>query len=302
MNKNFLAPREPSTNKLEIASSETTTDTNRLIQIENFLTKSLCDLEISEDWRKVIYEFSANNDIIIDSQFWNIGELKKGISIIPSYLGGGSSLNGTDDEINRYEEIEDLYYSIIEYNEYIDYFCEIDTYKKLDLVLSNIGDTFDEDIDIKICVAKNSIITFQDIAIPEYSIISDVLSNNFIDAAFKVRPTENIEKYSDYPEAAPMITTPYPKDIFYQKNVEEEYEEYIETYKGELETIFCYDIYQKDENTILKLHINYLKHNTSIAFPSTLLFSRNPEIIRYEITSKYTPKIIRGKIQIIDNC
>ena len=302
LNKNFLAPREPSTNKLEIASSETTTDTNQLIQIENFLTKSLCDLEISEDWRKVIYEFSANNDIIIDSQFWNVGELKKGISIIPSYLGGGSSLNGTDDEINRYEEIEDLYYSIIEYNEYIDYFCEIDTYKKLDLVLSNIGDTFDEDIDIKICVAKNSIITFQDIAIPEYSIISDVLSNNFIDAAFKVRPTENIEKYSDYPEAAPMITTPYPKDIFYQKNVEEEYEEYIETYKGELETIFCYDIYEKDENTILKFHINYLKHNTSIAFPSTLLFSRNPEIIRYEITSKYTPKIIRGKIQIIDNC
>ena len=157
MNKNFLAPREPSTNKLEIASSETT-DTNQLIQIEIFLTKSLCDLEISEDWRKVIYEFSANNDIIIDSEFWNVGELKKGISIIPSYLGGGSSLNGTDDEINRYEEIEDLYYSIIEYNEYIDYFCEIDTYKKLDLVLSNIGDTFDEDIDIKICVAKILII------------------------------------------------------------------------------------------------------------------------------------------------
>lgn len=228
--------------------------------------------------------------------------IKKSILIIPSYFGDGSSLNGTDDEINRYEEIEGLYYSIIEYNEYIEYFGKIDTYKKLDLVLSNIGDTFDEDIDIKICVAKNSVITFQDIAIPKYSIISDVLSNNFIDETFKIRPTENIEKYSNYPEAAPMITIPYPKDIFYQKSVEEEYEEYIETYIGELETIFCYDIYEKDENTILKFHINYLKHNTSIAFPSTLLFSRNPEIIGYDITSKYSPKIIHGKIEIIDNC
>lgn len=34
-----------------------------------------------------------------------------------------------------------------------------------------------------------------------------------------------------------------------------------------------------------------------MAFPSILVFAENPEFIDYQITSKYSPDIIKGKIE-----
>ena len=43
---------------------------------------------------------------------------------------------------------------------------------------------------------------------------------------------------------------------------------------------------------------NYLKHNTRMAFPSVLIFHDVPESIDYEMTSKHSPDVIKGKIEI----
>ena len=54
---------------------------------------------------------------------------------------------------------------------------------------------------------------------------------------------------------------------------------------------------RKKNYDVLVFHINYLKHNTRMAFPSILIFNEVPEFIDYEMTSKHSPDIIKGKIE-----
>ena len=61
----------------------------------------------------------------------------------------------------------------------------------------------------------------------------------------------------------------------------------------------CYQKYEKETCDILVFHIPYLKHHAKMAFPSVLTFKNPPKEIAYEITSKYIPDIIKGKILLV---
>lgn len=39
-----------------------------------------------------------------------------------------------------------------------------------------------------------------------------------------------------------------------------------------------------------------MTHNTTMAFPSVLIFKDPPKFIDYEITSKHQPEVIKGRI------
>ena len=71
----------------------------------------------------------------------------------------------------------------------------------------------------------------------------------------------------------------------------------------DLERIFCYEYFSKDDCDIFTFHISYLKHNTAMAFPSVLVLKEVPESIEYEISSKFVANIVKGKIEISsENC
>jgi hypothetical protein len=70
-----------------------------------------------------------------------------------------------------------------------------------------------------------------------------------------------------------------------------------EKYSRSLECIFHYKIFESEENDILTFQIEYLKHHTSMAFPSILMFKDVPAFIEYEITSKHIPEMLKGKIE-----
>ena len=88
-------------------------------------------------------------------------------------------------------------------------------------------------------------------------------------------------------------------NIYINRTAQDEYEDQQEEYEDELERIFCYQHFIKNEQDIFVFHISYLKHNTSVAFPSVLVFKEVPEFIEYEITSKFVPEVIKGKIKIV---
>ncbi len=49
---------------------------------------------------------------------------------------------------------------------------------------------------------------------------------------------------------------------------------------------------------LLKFDIPYLKHNSSVAFPTPLFITEVIDQIEYRITSKYSPEIVEGAIEI----
>ena len=61
---------------------------------------------------------------------------------------------------------------------------------------------------------------------------------------------------------------------------------------------FIYSVFPEKDKLILKFDIPYLKHNSSVAFPTPLFVTEAVDQIEYRITSKYSPEIVEGVIAI----
>ena len=74
----------------------------------------------------------------------------------------------------------------------------------------------------------------------------------------------------------------------------------MKQYKSELNKLFCYELFEEETNYIIKLHIDYIKQHTSIAFPTVLFVNINSlqKEITYKIISKNSPDIVNGKLKV----
>ena len=106
--------------------------------------------------------------------------------------------------------------------------------------------------------------------------------------------------YADYDSSivtsqrfSPRVSTP---SIFpgYSQN-------YSDDFDSELADVFCYSCFDEGEKYIVKLKIDYIKHNTIVAFPSVIFIKEPFNSIPYTITSKNSPDIVTGEIRIINN-
>ena len=61
---------------------------------------------------------------------------------------------------------------------------------------------------------------------------------------------------------------------------------------------FIYSVFPEKDKLILKFDIPYLKHNSSVAFPTPLFVTEAVDQIEYRITSKYSPESVEGVIAI----
>lgn len=274
-------------------------DLNKLLGKSDLMSGKIMDADIADEWKTIICEFANENGIEIEEFFWNVGNLKKRVSlIVPFYGGGGTTLEGSEEEKKRYETIEDLYWAIVDYNEYMTFFGKVDQQGLVDLTVANVGNTFDEDIDVKIIIKKNHICKTKDIAIPEINIIGDILEMRFLGYAYKIKCNDVIVEYTGYSSEKPRMDYKFTENPFNRPSVQEHYNRNKDEYSEELNRIFCYEYYQRDDVDILIFHINYLKHNTVMAFPSVLVFKEIPDSIDYEISSKYIEEVVKGTIKI----
>lgn len=253
--------------------------------------------EIREEWKDKILSFANRLGVVIDDTFWNVGNLTISKSLLNPMLGGGSSLNGSENEKQHYSEIKDIYWKIEELDEYREFLGVIDSYKIVELVLANDGTTFDEDIDVKLHVGKGNIVKKEELPIPGILTIDDFIEMQFTESVFKMRETDSVIGYVGYPMLPPRINyrinTP-----FNQPSAEEEYEDSKQKYKDSINQIFCYEIFEKEDEDVLVIHLGYLKHNTKMALPSVLVFKNAPDTISYEISSKHTSEMTCGVLKM----
>lgn len=269
----------------------------KLITAQSVLSKTKQNAEMTDDIKKVIDLFAKKNKIVTDGDFWNVGDLKKIQPLHMGPFGGGPTFEGTDDEKDRYDALIKLYWDIAEYNEYITYFTSFDVKKRVRLVLSNSGNTFDEDIDIKMIIPAGFICHAVDFSYPGANIINDINKMNFL-KSFKIEENKNIQPYDYYPvELLDFSDTILKANPFNSPSDTEKYEKEKRKYDTAFENIFYYKPFDGADNDILTFHIDYLKHHTVMAFPSVLLFNKVPPYIEYEIRSKRLPENVKGKLE-----
>lgn len=266
------------------------------LQKFDFFKSLISDAEIKEEWKECILSFANRKNIEIDNSFWSTGNLKIKKSMLDPMFGGGISFDGSDEEKKHYNDIEDIFVLIQELNEYRDYFEKIDRYRVVQLVLANDGTTYDEDIDVKLYVKKGSIVKKTDLPIPGSLIIDDVNDMNFIKTVFREKETEKISEYADYPLLQPRISEYLLNASFSKTSADEEYENSKDKYADFINQTFCYEMFENENEDIIVIHFGYLKHNAKMAFPSLLVFVNSPDTILYEITSKYSPEVIKGEL------
>ena len=219
-----------------------------------------------------------------------MGNLHKGLSALT-----GSSIEGTEKEKKKYNLIYELF-KLIQYMYNLGVINQsISNLKYIGLVLCNIGTDIDEDIEVTLIIPEQVFISAQKIS----KMIDDnkqfITSELDLDEIFKIHQTAEYLSYdnskvktqSDSKKSQPLIFDLFGKDSY---NKTDFLNSIIETWE--------YDTYILGDKYILKVKFDYIKHNSSIAFPVVLLFNDMIDKIEYTITSRNCIEVINGIVNV----
>lgn len=246
-------------------------------------------VEFDEEQHHIISDFCNRHNIELDDNFYYLGNLKKEIrlSVLTSFGNNMKSFLGSDEEKGKYELVLDLIQKIEELNDVVDFFESIDAKLCVSLQIENQGNTFDEDIDVKLFIKKGDLVDVDYMPKPGELFLEEAVELEAPRSLFSGHHDAEIEDFSNYP-VIPYIPQPIYNPF---KSAEEELAEKQEEYQEMLENVFCYDKRENTKEDILCFNVPYLKQNTKMFFPSYLFFNTIPGVIRYEIRSKHSPDV-----------
>ena len=203
--------------------------------------------------------------------------------------------HGLTSEQEKYKLIKELLVKLRDYNHVIEFFSSIDSMPYVSLQIENQGNTFDEDIDVKLFIERGCFADIDDIPEPGIHFLDEAVELKVPKVMFCGHHDADIEDFTNYP--VPYI--PQRSSIPFKRR-EEEIAEQQEEYRDMMEYVFCYDLRENAEDDILCFNIPYLKQHTKMFFPSYLFFRKMPKNIRYEIRSKHSPEVYKGTLEFAD--
>lgn len=250
-------------------------------------------VEIDKDDREIICSVARYLSIEISEDFFNLGDLSK--STLSTSVLGGSSLIGTDEEKRKYRTIgvlRDTFSKCLEWEPIEKAFSDK---KCIKLALQNCGTDVDEDIELSLKIPKECLLPLSEF--PKFSNDEMEYLLRYCDMGemFGICSTS---EYSDYSNSitnrhfSPHISN-YPTLPGYTPD-------YSDDFIRNLESTFCYSCFEEKGNFILKLKIDYIKHNTVVAFPSVIFIKKPFTSISYTITSKNCSEITSGEIIVTE--
>lgn len=246
--------------------------------------------------KSIISTYCKNYGLCLDADFYDLGDLKFSKEIIQ--ISTGRIYNGSEDAIRKYKLIQNLSVMIEELDQYNDYLGYFDHLSMVELGVLNDGREFDEDIDIKLYFSKDTIIKPNGLKRPGMLICADINDGKYKDI-FTCDNSTDFKEYGDYPKEQNDIHQ-YGGGISLIdiRTETDRYKDELINYDKHINTLFCYDIKEHDEESIWSFNISYLKQHTGVRFPTKLYFEKLPKTIKYEITSKYMPDIVTGEIVV----
>lgn len=249
--------------------------------------------DIDEEEKEFITSMAKILELELPEDFFDLGNLSK--NPLSSDFLTGPRLEGSADEIRKYEKIQELQETISDALKWARVEEAFSDKRCIRLAIQNCGKAIDEDVEITFEIPQKSLLKLDEF--PQFSnkTMGYLLNECEMAALFGIGSTA---EYIEYAES--------------QKNEKHYYSprsyglpglvpDYSDDFKAELDSIFCYSVYPNGDNYILKLKVDYIKHNTSVAFPSVLFVKDEVTEIPYKITSKNNPDIVEGTLKIQDN-
>lgn len=260
-------------------------------QVGNALFASFTSpVNIDEEEREFLIAVAEKLECKLPDSFFELGNLNKDSFTYNPF--SGPNLNGSQEEKRKYWKIKELHETISKALEWAPVEKAFSGMECVKLAIQNCGKAIDEDVEITIEIPQDALLTLDEF--PEFGNNEKgyLLNDCEMSVLFGINSTVEYIEYSEseknrrnYYNARPYGLPGYVPD-------------YGDDFMEELNNVFCYAIYLKENKYIVKLKVDYIKHNTTVAFP-TVLFVRN-EIagIPYRITSKNNPGIVEGTLNV----
>lgn len=254
-------------------------------------------IKISEDIKKIITLFVEKYNFTLSNDFFDVGKLREDFTanMLSTLHGGGTVLKGTPSEKRKYEYIFAVKEEIEDYILWESIEKNYDNLNMTKLLIENSGNSFDEDIDIEISIPVSLLIPHYKMPVPEFTVLDSFDKKYNFSDLFSIQQTD---KYFDYDSSVKNKRfTPMPIEPVF-KNEEMWFEK---KYKSEINKLFSYEIFDRKDEAIVKLHVDYIKQHTSIAFPTPIFLDMEAKIdnIKYRIISKNNPDIRNGTLKVI---
>ena len=248
-------------------------------------------VEIDTEECKTIKSVAEILNIELPEDFFCLGNLSQ--SAITTTPFGGGQLIGTDQEKEKYRKIERLNETISECCDWAPIENAFSGKKCIKLALQNSGTAVDEDIEISIKFPRECVVLMQDFPSFNNSEQGYLLKSCDMKKLFGINSTP---EYSNY------YTSIVNKSFVPQYHASSSFPGFIPNYSedfaNELEDTFCYDFFETGETCIIKLKFEYIKHHTTIAFPTVIFVQGELCSAEYSITSRNAPEVISGTIAI----
>lgn len=271
-------------NKIEIDS---------MVSGKSFIMSLNKPVVINEQAIQIIRLCAERLDIDISTDFFNLGNLSEDV-ITSSF--GDRSFSGSLAEKEKYNKILELEKSIYNFLGRVALEDTFHGFKCINLAVLNCGKNYDEDIDIELFIEKEFFVHPYDLPTPPESAIAFINENSSLEEVFGISGTINYLNYSssETSKPAPKFVPNLP--IFPYSTRDD-----VEDYKEDLNDVFAYKFFDKVNTTTIKLHLDYIKHNTAVAFPTVLFLSDGVTTIDYKISSKKNTEIIEGSICVVSH-
>lgn len=251
-------------------------------------------VKINEGMREHICIIAEQMGIELSEQFFELGVLSEDTFTSLSVLGQ-KNLIGSNEEIKKYNRINELHIKIKEMLLLAPIEKAYAQLKCIYLALENNGTSIDEDVEITIMFNKDEITTSVDRPALEDKDAEYLVEQCNLRQMLEIKRCAGYLAYEDsIKNNTPVQTMMHTQDIFGFNRVD-----YQKEYAEEFEDALGYEIYDNGDTRVLKLRMDYIKHNTIVAFPAPVILNNIPSTVKYEIRSRHNSKVITGTMEII---
>ena len=256
------------------------------------------EAEISDDMRNIIRDgLKRYFNLDVPKGFFNVGDLMREPFSVMSFHFPDKDYKGTESELEKHKKLRTLYWELLTLNELTKFIDYLNSFYSLPLVITNIGESYDEDVTVDLMFPKEiNVIDYQNILVPDdYDALTILIESEFIKKNLGLNPNSQINRYEEL--NIPNYETYNNLDLIYRiGNTTKRLENKKKHFLKQIDHQFEHEAFNdSNDYNLLRYTFKKVNPNTYIFFPSLILIDTTENVsIKYSIKSKHSGKVYKG--------